>query len=83
MYYIFTYMRTNIIIDDAQKNKWWEIKREAANLNMKIGDYLILCHEFRKKNQEREQLLKILEAPLSGGEKEIDAIKATKSMWKI
>ena len=76
-------MRTNIIIDDAQKNKWWEIKREAANLNMKIGDYLILCHEFRKKNQEREQLLKILEAPLSGGEKEIDAIKATKSMWKI
>ena len=76
-------MRTNIIIDDAQKTKWWEIKQEAANLNMKIGDYLILCHEFRKKNQEKEELLKILEIPLSGGEKEIDTIKASKSMWKI
>ena len=75
-------MRTNIIIDDAQKNKWWEIKREAASLNMKIGDYLIFCHEFRKKNQEKEKLLKILETPLSGGEKEIDTIKASKSMWK-
>ena len=76
-------MRTNIIIDDDQKPKWWEIKREAANLNMKIGDYLIFCHEFRKKNQEKEELLKILETPLAGGEKEVDAIKASKSMWKI
>ena len=75
-------MRTNIIIDDDQKTKWWEIKREAANLNMKIGDYLIFCHEFRKKNQEKEKLLKILETPLSGGETEIDTIKASKSMWK-
>jgi hypothetical protein len=76
-------MRTNIIIDDAQKTKWWEIKQEAANLNMKIGDYLIFCHEFRKKNKEKEALLKILETPLSGGEKRIDTIKASKSMWKI
>ena len=83
MYYIFTYMRTHIIIDDDQKTKWWEIKREAANLNMKIGDYLILCHEFRKKNKEKEVLLKILETPLSGGEKGINTIKASKSMWKI
>ncbi len=75
-------MRTNIIIDDAQKTKWWEIKREAANLNMKIGDYLIFCHEFRKKNQEKEKLLKILETPLVGGEQDIDTIKASKSMWK-
>jgi hypothetical protein len=76
-------MRTNIIIDDAQKPKWWEIKREAANLNMKIGDYLIFCHEFRKKNKEKEKLLKILETPLSRGEKGIDTIRASKSMWKI
>ena len=76
-------MRTNIIIDDDQKSKWWEIKREAANLNMRIGDYLIFCHEFRKKNQEKEKLLKILETPLEGGEKEIDTIDASKSMWKI
>ena len=76
-------MRTNIIIDDAQKTKWWEIKREAANLNMKIGDYLIFCHEFRKKNKKKEVLLKILETPLSGGESGIDTIKASKSMWKI
>ena len=32
-------MRTNIVIDDELKEKWWEIKREANHLNMKIGDY--------------------------------------------
>jgi len=75
-------MRTNIIIKDAQKNKWWEIKREAANLNVTIGEYLIICYEFRKKNQQKEKLLKILETPLSGGEKGIDTIEASKNMWK-
>ena len=75
-------MRTNIVIKDAQKNKWWEIKREAANLNVSIGEYLIICYEFRKKNQQKEKLLKILETPLSGGEKWIDTIEACKSMWK-
>jgi len=75
-------MRTNIVIKDAQKGKWWEIKREAANLNVTIGEYLIICHEFRKKNQQKEKLLKILETPLSGGEKGIDTIEASKNMWK-
>jgi len=42
-------MRTNIIIDDELKEKWWEIKREANRLNMKIGEYIIFCHDLRKK----------------------------------
>lgn len=76
-------MRTNIIIDEKLKNKWWEIKKEAANLNMKIGEYLIFCHEIRKKSEKKIKLLKILEKPLSGGVKNIDAVKASKSMWKL
>ena len=75
-------MRTNIIIDDALKKKWWEIKQEAAKLNMKIGDYLIYCHEIRRKYEEKDKLLRILKKPLSGGEKGIDAIEASKSMWE-
>lgn len=76
-------MRTNIIIADSLKKKWWEIKEEAAKLNMKIGEYLIFCHELRKKSEEKDKLLEILKLPLSGGEKDIDAIKASKSMWKL
>ena len=76
-------MRTNIIIADSLKKKWWEIKEEAAKLNMKIGEYLIFCHELRKKSEEKDKLLEILKLPLSGGERDIDAIKASKSMWKL
>jgi len=76
-------MRTNIIIDDSQKDKWWEIKKEAAKRNMKIGEYLIFCHDIRKKMKEKENLKELLKSPLSGGKKGIDAIEATKSMWKI
>ena len=76
-------MRTNIVIDDSLKKKWWEIKEEAAKLNMKIGEYLIFCHELRKKSEEKDKLLEILKLPLSGGERDIDAIKASKSMWKL
>ena len=83
MYYIFTYMRTNIIIDDNLIEKWWEIKKEAAKLNMKIADYLIFCHEIRKKSENKDKLMEILNNPLSNGVEGVDAIKATKSMWKI
>lgn len=76
-------MRTNIVIDDILKKKWWEIKEEAAKLKMKIGEYLIFCHELRKKYEKKDRLLEILKQPLSGGEKVIDAIKASKSMWKL
>ena len=76
-------MRTNIIIADSLKKKWWEIKEEASKLNMKIGEYLIFCHELRKKSEEKDKLLEILKLPLSGGERDIDAIKASKSMWKL
>lgn len=82
MYYIFTYMRTNIVINDALKDKWWEIKKEAAKLNMKIAEYLIFCHELRKKSEGKKRLVEILDNPLSGGAKGIDVIKASKSMWK-
>ena len=76
-------MRTNIVIDDSLKKKWWEIKQEAFKLNMKIGEYLIFCHELRKKNEKKDKLLEVLKIPLSGGQKGIDAIEATKSMWKV
>ena len=76
-------MRTNIVIDDNLKKKWWEIKEEAAKLNMKIGEYLIFCHELRKKYKKKDKFLEIFKQPLSGGEKEIDTIKASKSMWKL
>ena len=76
-------MRTNIIIADSLRKKWWEIKQEAAKLNMKIGEYLIFCHELRKKSEEKDRLLEVLKHPLSSGEKGIDAIKASKSMWKL
>ncbi len=76
-------MRTNIIIDDSLKDKWWEIKKEATKLNMKISEYLIFCHEIRKKNERKEALLEILHDPLKDGLKNIDAITASKSMWKI
>ena len=75
-------MRTNIIIDDDLKEKWWEIKKEADRLNMKIGDYLIFCHDLRKKMDNKDKILEMLENPLSEGIKDIDAIKASKSMWK-
>lgn len=76
-------MRTNIIIDEKLKAKWWDIKKEAAKLNMKIGEYIIFCHEIRKKSEKKNKLLEILEKPLSGGAKNIDAVKASKSMWKL
>ncbi|MHA1660261.1 MAG: hypothetical protein ACTSUT_14210 [Promethearchaeota archaeon] len=76
-------MRTNIVIDDNLIEKWWEIKKEAAKLNMKIADYLIFCHELRKKSDNKDKLLHILNNPLSNGAKGINAIEAAKSMWKI
>lgn len=76
-------MRTNIIIDDAFKKKWWEIKQEASKLNMKIGEYLIYCHEIRKKIENKDRFLEILKKPFSGGVKGLDAVKASKSMWEI
>ena len=75
-------MRTNIIIDDDLKEKWWEIKKEATKLNMKISEYLIFCHEIRKKEESKDKLLEILNDPLKNGMKNIDAITASKSMWK-
>jgi hypothetical protein len=75
-------MRTNIIIDDSLKEKWWDIKKEATKLNMKIGEYLIFCHEIRKKKESKDNLLEILEDPLKNGVKNINAITASKSMWK-
>ncbi|TFG28583.1 MAG: hypothetical protein EU532_04835 [Promethearchaeota archaeon] len=74
-------MRTNIVISDKLKGKWWEIKKEAAKLDMKIAEYLIFCHELRKKSENKKQILEILDKPLSNGAKGIDAIKATKNMW--
>jgi hypothetical protein len=75
-------MRTNIVIDDELKGKWWEIKKEADQLNMKIGDYIIFCHDLRKKMDNKDRILKILKNPLSDGLKNVDAIKASKNMWK-
>jgi hypothetical protein len=75
-------MRTNIVIDDELKEKWWEIKKEADRLNMKIGDYIIFCHDLRKKSDKKDKILKILETPLSNGLKNVDPLKASKSMWK-
>ncbi|TFG06621.1 MAG: hypothetical protein EU539_07160 [Promethearchaeota archaeon] len=75
-------MRTNVIIDDELKEKWWEIKKEADRLNMKIGDYIIFCHDLRKKMVNKDKILEILEKPLSNGLKNIDVIEASKSMWK-
>ena len=75
-------MRTNIVIDDELKGKWWEIKREANRLNMKIGEYIIFCHDLRKKMVNKDKILEILENPLSGGLNNVDAIEASKSMWK-
>ena len=73
-------MRTNIVIDDELKEKWWEIKKEADHLNMKIGDYIIFCHDLRKKMDNKDKILKILKTPLSDGLKNVDIIKASKSM---
>jgi len=75
-------MRTNIVIDDELKENWWEIKREAHHLHMKIGEYIIFCHDLRKKMDNKDKILEMLENPLSEGIKDIDAIKASKSMWK-
>ncbi|TXT60650.1 MAG: hypothetical protein BAJALOKI2v1_90064 [Promethearchaeota archaeon] len=75
-------MRTNLIIDDNLKDKWWEIKREAAKLDMTIGEYFIFCHDLRKKTENKEKLLKLLDSPLSNGKSQIDAVEATKKMWK-
>ena len=75
-------MRTNIVIDDELKEKWWEIKREADQLNMKIGNYIIFCHDLRKKMANKDKILEILENPLSEGLKDVDVIKASKNMWK-
>lgn len=82
MYYILTYMRTNLIIDDELKDKWWEIKKEASELDMTIGEYLIFCHDLRKKTESKEKLLSMLDKPLSNGASKEDAIEATKSMWE-
>ncbi|MHA1376363.1 MAG: hypothetical protein ACTSR7_18955 [Promethearchaeota archaeon] len=70
------------MIDDELKEKWWEIKREADRLNMKIGEYVIFCHDLRKKMVNKDKILEILENPLSGGLNNVDAIEASKSMWK-
>ena len=70
------------MIDVELKEKWWEIKKEADQLNMKIGDYIIFCHDLRKKIDNKDKILKILENPLSDGLKNVDTIKASKSMWK-
>ena len=70
------------MIDDELKEKWWEIKKEADQLNLKIGDYIIFCHDLRKKIDNKDKILKILENPLSDGLKNVDTIKASKSMWK-
>ena len=75
-------MRTNIVIDDELKDKWWEIKKEADILDMKIGEYIIFCHDLRKKMVNKDKILEILENPLSNGLKNIDTINASKSMWK-
>ena len=75
-------MRTNIVISDKLKDKWWEIKKEAAKLDMKIADYLIFCHEIRKKSESKKKFLEMLNEPLSNGAKGVEAIKATKNMWK-
>jgi hypothetical protein len=75
-------MRTNLVIDDDLKDKWWEIKKEASKLDMTIGEYLIFCHDLRKKVENKEKLLELLDNPLSNGETKTDAIEATKSMWK-
>ncbi len=50
---------------------------------MKIAEYLIFCHEIRKKSESKNKLLEILDNPLSDGAKGIDAIKSTKSMWEL
>ena len=52
-------MRTNIVISDKLKDKWWEIKKEAAKLDMKIADYLIFCHEIRKKSESKKKFLEM------------------------
>ena len=70
------------MIDDGLKEKWWEIKREANRLNMKIGDYIIFCHDLRKRMVNKEKILEILENPFSDGVKNVDVIQASKSMWK-
>ena len=70
------------MINDELKEKWWEIKKEADHLNMKIGEYIIFCHDLRKKMANKDKILAILENPLSEGLKNIDVIKASKSMWK-
>ena len=75
-------MRTNIVIDDELKEKWWDIKKEADHLNMKIGDYIIFCHDLRKKIDNKDKIIEILETPLVNGLKNVDAVKASKSMWK-
>lgn len=79
---IIAYMRTSIIIDDSMKDKWWDVKKEAARLNMKISEYIVFCHEIRKKNETKDKLLAILETPLENGAKNIDAIVASRNMWK-
>jgi len=71
-------MRRNIVIDDELKEKWWEIKREADRLNMKIGEYIIFCHDLRKKMVNKDKILEILENPLSGGLNNVDAIEVSK-----
>ena len=70
------------MINDELKEKWWEIKKEADHLNMKIGEYIIFCHDLRKKMVNKDKILELLENPLSEGLKNIDVIKASKSMWK-
>ena len=75
-------MSTYIVIDDELKDKGGEIKKEADILDMKIGEYIIFCHDLRKKMVNKDKILEILENPLSNGLKNIDTINASKSMWK-
>ena len=81
MYYIFTYMRTNIVLAKKDEEKWWEIKKEAKKMDMTIGEYIIFCHNIRKTQVEHEDVLKLLNIPLSGGNTKIDVVKESKKMW--
>ena len=81
MYYILTYMRTNIILSENEEEKWWEIKKEAKKMGMTIGEYIIFCHNIRKSKKNNEEVLELLESPLSGGNTKIDVVKESKKMW--
>ena len=74
-------MRTNIILSRKDEEKWWEIKKEAKKIGMTIGEYIIFCHNIRKSKTGYEEVLSLLDSPLSGGNTKIDIIKESKKMW--